>query len=142
MLVFPAVVLPLTLRLNMEMADRFQPGNCYLIFHIITVPMAFLMAVLADIPLVLVATVYFFFLLGMQPAENTLVARLTPKRLHHSAYGTKFILTFGVGALAVMMVSAIERRFDINAVFPALGALSILLVSSILLLLKQMKNGQ
>jgi hypothetical protein len=82
------------------------------------------------------ALIYFFFLLGMQPAENTLVASYTPRNLQHTAYGMKFVLTFGVGALAVKMVAAIESAVRIEAVFPALAVISAMLVMVILLLLR------
>ena len=52
----------------------------------------------------------------MQPLENTLVARLTPPELHSSAYGLKFVLTFGVGALSVKMVDLIQVDFGFSAV--------------------------
>jgi predicted permease len=60
----------------------------------------------------------------MQPIENTLIARLAPKRFHHSAFGAKFVLTFGVGALAVKMVSAIESNYDIKTIFYLLALLA------------------
>jgi hypothetical protein len=72
----------------------------------------------------------------MQPIENTLVARYTPRRLRHSAFGTKFILTFGVGSLSVMMVGAIEKLWGIGWVFPALGAVSVALVITIVFLIR------
>jgi predicted MFS family arabinose efflux permease len=118
-------------------AERFDPRWCYLLFHASALPMAFMMATTTDLALVSAAVVYFFFLLGMQPAENTLVARLTPKRLHHSAFGVKFVLTFGVGALAVKLVEAIESALDLGAVFIALGVGSSLLVAAILLLIRR-----
>lgn len=121
-------------------AERVKPVHGYLTFHAITVPMAFLMAVTTDWRLLTVALVYFFFLLGMQPIENTLVANLTPKRLHSSAYGTKFVLTFGVGALAVKMVGRIQTGHGIEAVFPALGLIAVLVVATIVLLLVRMRR--
>ena len=81
------------------------------------------------------AVIYFFFLLGMQPIENTLVANFTPRRFHHSAYGIKFVLTFGVGALAVKMAAFIETTAGIGAIFPALGFTSFILVAVIVLLI-------
>ncbi|MGD8470741.1 MAG: hypothetical protein PVJ82_05075, partial [Desulfobacteraceae bacterium] len=67
--------------------------------------------------------IFFFFLLGMQPIENTLIARFAPKRFHHSAFGAKFVLTFGVGALAVKMVAAIESAYDVKTIFFLLALL-------------------
>ena len=116
-------------------AERFDLRICYLIFHSITVPAAFLMALAVNLPLVFLALIYFFFLLGMQPIENTLVAKFTPKRFHHSAFGSKFVLTFGVGALSVKMIKAIETAFSIETVFYALGLTSIILVGVTLVLI-------
>ena len=116
-------------------AERFDLRFCYLIFHAITIPAALLMAIASDMPLVILALIYFFFLLGMQPIENTLVAKFTPRKLRHSAYGTKFVLTFGVGALSVKMIKAIETAVNIEAVFYALGLTSIILVGVIVILI-------
>jgi FSR family fosmidomycin resistance protein-like MFS transporter len=71
------------------------------------------------------------------PIENTLVAKFTPRKLHHSAYGTKFILTFGVGAFAVKMIQAIETAYGIEGVFYALGMLSMMLVGVIVVLIRK-----
>lgn len=120
-----------------RVAERFDLRICYFVFHAITIPAAIFMAHATDLPLVALAMIYFFFLLGMQPIENTLVASFTPKKLHHSAYGSKFVLTFGVGALSVKMIKIIETSFGIEAVFYALGAVSIVLVSVIVLLIQK-----
>jgi hypothetical protein len=82
------------------------------------------MALTRDLLLVGLAVIFFFFLLGMQPIENTLIARFAPKRFHHSAFGAKFVLTFGVGALAVKMVAAIESTYDIETIFYLLALLA------------------
>jgi hypothetical protein len=106
-----------------------------LVFPAVTVPAAFLMAIAWDLPLV--ALVYFFFLLGMQSIGNTLVAGFKPKRLHHSAFGTKFVLIFGVGSLAVKMVGAIKMNWGIEAVFLTTGMVSIAFVGVIVLLIRK-----
>jgi len=114
-----------------RLGERFEPKWCYFMFHLVTIPAAILIAVTSNISLVVVATIYFFFILGMQPVENTLVANFTPRRFHHSAYGTKFVLSFGVGALAVKLVGAIETYSSIETVFLAVGAVAALLVAGI-----------
>ncbi len=125
-----------------RVAERYDLKMCYLIFHAIPIPVAFLIVLSANVPLLLLATVYFFFLLGMQPIENTLVARYTPQKFRHAAYGTKFILVFGVGALAVKLIQYIEAHVGIAWVFPALGCVSLGLVCVILLLIAVTRNGQ
>jgi hypothetical protein len=124
-----------------RVAERFSLPYSYLIFHLVTIPAAFAMAWTYNLPLVLVAVIYFFFLLGMQPIENTLVSRLTPARWRHSAFGMKFVLTFGMGAMAVKGVQAIERGYAITWVYPALGCVSILLVITIGVLIVRMRSG-
>jgi MFS family permease len=119
--------------------EKYEIRKSYLVFHALVIPPAFLLALVTDIPMVVLSIFYFFFLLGMQPVENTLVAALTPPRLRHSAYGLKFILTFGVGALAVHMVGGIESAWGIKWVFPALGLVSVGIVLSILILIFRSK---
>jgi len=123
-----------------RMAERFNTKVCYLGFHMVVAPTAFLIAAAANLPLIALAAVYIFFLLGTQPIENTLVARFTPRKFHHSAYGTKFILTFGVGSLAVKLVQAIETNQGIERVFSALGMVSLILVGVIVALIVKTKH--
>ena len=114
-----------------RVGERFDLRFSYLFFHLMTLPAAFLIGMVTDIPLVLLATFHSFFLLGMQPVENTLVARLTPPGLRSSAYGMKFVLTFGVGAVAVKMIQVVESRWGLEAVYPSLGVVSLFLVAAI-----------
>jgi fucose permease len=93
------------------------------------------MAAADDLGLVVLSLVYFFFLLGMQPAENTLVAKFTPRRFHHSAFGAKFVLTFSVGSIAVKIVALIEDRAGIEPVLFFLGFVSLVWVLVILILI-------
>ena len=123
-----------------RVGERYDPRWSYFFFHLLTLPPVFFMAVVSDMPLVLLSVVYFFFLLGMQPIENTLVAGLAPPRFHHSAYGAKFIVTFGVGALAVKLVGKIGAVWGISAVFPTLGLVSSLLVIVVLILIVRTRS--
>jgi len=120
-----------------HVGERFEKRYAYLTFHSMCIPAAFLMAFTQNFLLVGIASIYFFFQLGMQAIENTLVADYTPRRLHHSAYGVKFVLTFGVGALAVKMIQFIDSTWGIEAVFTALGIVSVLIVTTIIFLIRQ-----
>ena len=120
-----------------RVGERHDLRYSYLCFHLLTIPAALVMGWLTNISLVAVATYHSFFLLGMQPIENTLVARLTPPSMHGSAYGMKFVLTFGVGAIAVQIVRLVELRLGIEYVFPVLGMISVVLVAVIGLLVRQ-----
>lgn len=122
-------------------AHRFDPRKGYLIFHSLSLPMVLLMAYTTDIPLILVSMVYLLCLLGMQPIENTLIAQLSPERFRHSAYGVKFILSFGVGALAVYLVGWVEGVWSLPAFFIAMTLATLVLVSCILVLFLVTKNN-
>lgn len=115
--------------------ERHDTRYVYLTFHLACIPAAFLMGIASNMPLVGLAMFYMFFMLGMQPAENTLVAQLAPPRLHHSAFGLKFIATFGMGSLGVKMAQWVESTYGVDAVFPALGVVSVILVMDIFLLI-------
>jgi len=122
--------------------DRYECKYSYLVFHAACIPFAFLMVFAQDFFLMVVAGLYFFFLLGMQAIENTLVARLSPKRWHHSAYGLKFVFTFGVGALGVKMIQGIDSLWGIQSIFYAFGTISVLIVISILFLIRWINRFQ
>ena len=121
-------------------AERSEPRKAYLWFHLAALPLAFSIAYTADISMLVVIIGYMFFLLGMQPIENTLVARFTPDKVRHSAYGVKFVLTFGVGAVAVHMVGWIKETWSLPAVFVAIGLISVAIVLSISLLIVSTKS--
>lgn len=122
--------------------ERYRLTSGYLLFHLITIPMTLAMSASANGMLIFFAMIHGFFLLGMQPLENTLVARLTPAHFLSSAYGMKFILTFGVGALSVKMVAVVEETWGFAAVFQCLAGISTLLVLVIALLIKTLPANQ
>lgn len=98
-------------------ADRVDLRFGYLISHLASLPFMILMALLADIPLVLAALGYIFFTLGMQPIENSLVARLTPASSRGTGYGLKFVFTFGIGGVAVQTSSYLVENHSYEHVF-------------------------
>ena len=123
-----------------RLAEKYHPEYCYIVFHSITIPIAFLVSISSNIILVLMIGIYFFFLLGMQPSENTLVAKLVPRKLLSSSYGLKFILTFGVGAASVKAAGFISDNYGVANVFTAIGMMSVILVSTIALLIIKIRK--
>ncbi len=116
-------------------ADHADLRWGYIVFNGLTFFGALGMAFFTDIPLIAVSIFYAFFLMGLQPIENTLIARYTPDRLRHSGYGVKFVLKFGVGALAVQLIGWIKMDWSIQAVFILMAFVSVLVVATILVLI-------
>ncbi len=119
-----------------KVGERYRLLPLYLIFHGLSLPAAFLAGLATGVPLFALVAVYLFFLLGMQPIENTLVGRVTPASFRHSAFGVKFVFTFGVGSAAVWMVSQVQVHAGLGAVFPFLGVVSAVLVCVVLVMMR------
>ncbi|RMD83304.1 MAG: MFS transporter [Candidatus Dadabacteria bacterium] len=105
------------------LADRYDLRLLYLGFHALGVPFALAMSVLTGVPLVVAAAVYLFFSVGMQPIENSLVARFTPDRWRSTGYGIKFSVAFGVGALAVRAVEGFLEHYSLSGLFVAVAGI-------------------
>jgi MFS family permease len=100
-----------------KVADRFDLRISYGLFHLASLPFLGLFFVLPMSWLPFAAGGYIFFAMGMQPIENSIVARLSIPKYRGLFYGLKFTLTFGVGSLAVYAVSFIKREFDLPMIF-------------------------
>ncbi len=87
-----------------RLADWMDLRKAYFLFHLAALPFMILLGFLSEGLLFVVGLCYLFFSLGMQPIENSLVARMTPLHLRSVAYGLKFILVLGMGAFSVKMV--------------------------------------
>ncbi len=58
------------------------------------------------------------FLFGLQPAENSSLADATSRGRRGLSYGTKFAMTFGIGALGAPLVGFLWEEFnDLGSVF-------------------------
>lgn len=93
-----------------RVADRRSLKWGYFSFFAIALPFAAGMIFLDGLFLVPAAGLFVLFILGIQPIENSLVAYLTPPKWRSLSYGIKFSLVFGVGALAVKLVSWIQGK--------------------------------
>jgi len=123
-----------------KVADRYDLRWMYLAFHACSLPFVILMGLVSQELLVVSAGIYIFFSLGMQPIENSLVARYTPSRWRSTGYGIKFILVFGIGAMAVYVVGWIKEAWSLSAVYLFAGGLVALLLITIFILIGASKG--
>jgi len=118
-----------------RLADRIDLRVGYLAFHVMSLPFMVLMTQFTNIPLFVFTMAHVFFAWGMQPIENSLVARLTPEKLRSTSYGLKFISTFGVGSLSVITAKYLIDQYGFVYVFWLQSAVIALLISTIVLLM-------
>lgn len=116
-------------------ADRFDLRYGYLAFFSVCLPILLAMAYASNFSMLALGALFFFFSLGMQPIENTLVATLTPNRLRSTAYGIKFVLAFGLGSMATKLVPLVREPYGTSAVYYMLAGIQLLLIISILSLI-------
>jgi FSR family fosmidomycin resistance protein-like MFS transporter len=118
-----------------KLADKYDLRWMYLAFHVLSIPFVILMGLLSQQLLVISAALYVFFALGMQPIENSLVAKFTPNRWRSTGFGIKFILVFGVGSIAVYIVGWIKEAWNLGTVYFFSAATIAVLVLFIILLI-------
>jgi MFS family permease len=123
-----------------KVADKYDLRWMYLAFHGLSLPFIILVGLFSEQLMVISAAIYVFFALGMQPIENSLVAKFTPNKWRSTGYGIKFILVFGVGSLAVYLVGWIKEIWNLESVYFFIGGL-IALFSTVILVLIWMSRG-
>ncbi|MBW7849849.1 MAG: MFS transporter [Rhodospirillales bacterium] len=94
--------------LSGHLADRYPLKLVYVGAYIAQIPLLLLAASLSGLPLVLVAVMMVSFNMAGIPAENVLLARYAPAKWRGTAFGMKFVLSFGVSGLGVPLVSVIH----------------------------------
>jgi FSR family fosmidomycin resistance protein-like MFS transporter len=112
-----------------RLTERFDAPRVYWAFHALSLPPLIAAAWMTGLPLLVLMALYTACALGTQPAENSLLARLTPVGRRSVGFGVKFTLAFGVGALAVPVVAAILKYSGTQAVqWLLVGLVTVLLV--------------
>lgn len=107
------------------LCDRFPLKPVYVLCLLVQVPLLVFVADLSGVPLLVVATIMVFAGSLQVPAENLLLARYTPDRYRGTAFGAKFVLSFGVAPLGVQVVAWIYGLGGgFYWLFVALGALA------------------
>jgi MFS family permease len=112
-----------------RVADKWDLRKAYFLFHLGSLPCMLGIAYFTEVPLLIISLAYIFFGLGMQPIENSLVARLTPPHLRSIGYGLKFVLVLGFSAFSIKLVKWQMDHGDASGVFVAQsGVIAIVLV--------------
>lgn len=117
------------------MADRYSARSIYIVFWLLQVPLLFVIVSLTDFTLLTAILLVLSFMLAFAAAENMLVAQYTPFRWRAVAYGSKFVLSLGVGGLTVHLAGWLfDRDGDFAVLFAMFGGAAILAASAAILL--------
>src|SRR5690606_28480087 len=90
------------------LVDRYPSKMVYALAWAAQVPLFWLAASAANMPLVAIMLLAQSATVFSAPAENLLLARYTPGRWRATAYGAKFVLALGVSAAGVPLVGYIS----------------------------------
>lgn len=91
-----------------HLADRFPAKMVYVAAALAQGPLLVLLAWASGLSMVGIALLAVVCNMAAIPAENLLLAKYTPARWRGTAFGLKFVLSFGVSGLAVPLVSLIR----------------------------------
>lgn len=123
-------------------ADRYPLRYVYAGVYLVQVPLLLAAAWLGGLSLALVALVMVSMNLAGIPAENSLIARYTPAKWRGTAFGMKFVLSFGISGLGVpLMAYILKNTGDFFWVFVLLSAMAVIVAASSLLLPKEERHA-
>ncbi|CDK99320.1 putative major facilitator superfamily, general substrate transporter [Magnetospirillum gryphiswaldense MSR-1 v2] len=91
-----------------HLADRYPAKTVYMVAALVQAPLLALVAWGSGLPLVAASMLAVVFNMAGIPAENLLLNKYTPAKWRGTAFGLKFVLSFGVSGLAVPLVSLIR----------------------------------
>ena len=112
-----------------NLIDRYPIKPVFLVVVALQVPALALAGLAVELPLYVIAFVVMIAVFGQIPIHDTLVARYSADAWRARIYGIKYLLSFGVSALAVPLVAVMH---DWTAGFGTLFALLAGLASVIL----------
>jgi MFS family permease len=119
------------------LTDRFSLRTAYLFSYCLQVPVMAVGSALVGFPFFLAALLMVMSNVGSLPAENALMARYTPSKWRGSAFGAKFVLSLGVGPVAVQLVSYLhERTGEFSWLYITLAGAAAIVAVAILMLPK------
>lgn len=124
------------------LADRVGSARVYIFLVAALIPLSAILGFTDGSALtVAVASILAVAQFALQPVENTLLAEYTTTGRRSVSYGTKFLLTFGVGAVGAQVVGTIWYEMGtLNPVFWIISA-SACVMAGLLLLFGRVVRG-
>ena len=118
-----------------RLADRMPVKLIYIGCFALQILSVALIGLLWDVPVILVAMLSAVLMVGSLPAESMMIGRYTPSRHHGIAFGSKFVLSFGAGPVAIWLISQVnEATGQLGWVFYILAMLAAVATMAAMLL--------
>jgi MFS family permease len=118
-----------------KIADRADLRYAYLLFFLGALPFVLMMYFFRDLPLLGSSIMFILLTIGMQPVENSLIAKITPLKWRNTSYGIKFTLTFGISSAVIYPIGFIQRTYSLSAVFLLFsGVIAVLVLNNLFLI--------
>ena len=118
-----------------HLADRYSLKPVYVLVYALQIPLLAMAAGAAGLPLIAIATLMATFSGASLPAENMLLSRFSPRKHRSLAFGVKYVISFGIAPVALLLVSAVhEWTGQIGTLFIVLaGFATVVTISGLLL---------
>jgi MFS family permease len=100
-----------------KIADKYELRYSYFLFFACALPFLIMMYFFRNIPLLIVSMFFIMLTIGMQPIENSIIAKFTPSRWRNTGYAIKFTLTFGISSFVIYPVGYFQTNYSLAAVF-------------------------
>jgi MFS transporter, FSR family, fosmidomycin resistance protein len=124
-----------------HLADRYPLKSVYILLYAVQIPLLAMAAGAAGLPLIAVATLMATFSGASLPAENMLLSRFSPEKHRSLAFGVKYVISFGLAPIALLLVSFVyERSGGFGTLFMLLAALAAVVTVTGLLLPAPMRR--
>jgi MFS family permease len=126
-----------------KLADRFPLKAIYLACFALQIPTMIAVGLFSDLPLLGAAMFSALLSVGALPAESILIGRYTPTKYHGIAFGSKYILAFGAGPVALWLIHAVQDRTgEFTLAIYILAGLVAIAAAAALLLPKEAAPGE
>ncbi|MGE5514540.1 MAG: MFS transporter [Bacteroidota bacterium] len=126
-----------------HLADRFPAKAIYVTAALVQAVMLVLLSWASGWSMVGVALLAVAGNMGAIPAENLLLAKYTPARWRGTAFGLKFVLSFGVSGLAVPLVSLLRGLTGgFELLFCLLAGCAVVVAGAAMLLPREKEMGE
>ena len=122
------------------LSDRYSVKHVYMIATLLQAPLYALAASLMHAPLLFTVILATMLNTIAVPTENVLLTRYTPDRWRATAFGAKFVLALGLGAMGVPLVAYIHDHTGNFYAFYMLLALIAVLITAIAIWLPASKK--